>query len=513
MKASNMLLGTLREAPAEATNDTESYKLMLRGGVIRKEEQGIYSFLPLGMKAISNLENHFKNNINSLGYDEAQISLKALGLDIKTYKQLPIGFNCTSIDISEEKPKYGLIRSKEYRKIQGFKIHSNKEELELSYGQIKEKFIDILQEIKIPVECINGNQCSEIYEEEMVVRNSMGDKAMISCPKCGYKANINSAKYKIKEYNEELKDMKKIYTEDIRTIKDLEEFFNISSKKIVKTLIYKWEDKTVAVLLRGDRDLNENKLKTYLDSENIFMASEEEVFSATGAEVGFAGPVSIKTDKILVDEEVSRMKNFIVGANDTDYHLENVNFSRDFHGDIGDFKSPCEGDQCIVCGEDLETHNYIQLGKLKKVIEDNSLIYNDKDGEVKKPMVLRYTLGTSRVLATMVEYNKDESGIIWPESITPYKVIIVVAVSKNEEQQKKALELYNIIKKSGIEVLLDDRDDRAGVKFKDCDLIGAPIRVTVGKKISEGMVEYKERIDNDFEVISIEEAINRIKIF
>ncbi|WP_027633498.1 YbaK/EbsC family protein [Clostridium hydrogeniformans] len=512
MKASKILLGTLREAPAEATNDVESYKLMLRGGIIRKEDQGVYSLLPLGMKAIENLENHFKEKVSFLGYEESQTSIKGLSIDIKTYKQLPIGLYSTSVGRVEEKPKYGLLKAKEYRKLHGFKINSSKEDLELSYGQIKENFINILQEINIPVECITGSCLHEGSKEEIVVRTSIGDKDMVSCPKCGYKANINVAKYRIKESKEDLKGIKRTYTENVRTIKDLEKFFNISSEKIAKTLIYSWEGKIIAILLRGDRDLNEDKLKKYLVSEHIAMANEEEVFSATGAEMGFAGPVSIKVDRILVDEEVSMMRNFIVGANATDYHLENVNFNRDFKGEIGDFKNPCEGDLCYICEEKLETYKYIQIGTLSKISQDNSLSYSDENGELKHPSILKYSLGTSRVLALTAEYNKDDNGIIWPKYISPYKVIIVVAVSKNKEQQDKALELYNTIKELGVEVLLDDRDDRAGVKFKDCDLIGSPIRITVGKKITEGMVEYKERSNSDFELISIEEAINKIKI-
>jgi len=315
---------------------------------------------------------------------------------------------------------------------------------------------------------------------------------------------------------EEMKALNKIETPNARTIEDLVAFFNTTAKKFAKTLIYKADDKVVAVMVRGDREVNETKVKNAAGGAVEFeMADGETVFAATSAKVGFAGPMGIKADMLLVDIEVTEMYNFIVGANETGYHYENVNYSRDFEGHVGDFRNVVEGDVCPRCGSEISIARGIEVGHIFKLgtkySETMGANFIDENGEPKPLIMGCYGIGVNRTMATIIEQHNDENGIVWPLSVAPYKVIVVPVAIKDEEQMKVAEKLYNELRALGIDVLMDDRDERAGVKFKDADLIGVPMRVTVGKKINEGKVEFKLRSSADVEVIDIDAVIERVK--
>lgn len=269
-------------------------------------------------------------------------------------------------------------------------------------------------------------------------------------------------------------------------------------------------------MVRGDREVNEVKVINAIGGAIDFdMADSNTVKQVTSAEVGFVGPIGIKVDLLLIDEEVSHMNNFIIGANETGYHYENVNYGRDFKGTTGDFRKVVEGDKCPKCGEAMTIARGVEVGHIFKLgtkySENMGANFIDENGDTKPLIMGCYGIGVNRTMATVIEQNNDDNGIIWPLSIAPYQVIVVPAITKDEEQVRIAEEIYNKLRDMGVEVLLDDRDERAGVKFKDADLIGIPMRITVGKKIKDGNVEFKLRSSDDLEIINIEEVYNKVK--
>ena len=337
------------------------------------------------------------------------------------------------------------------------------------------------------------------------------------CNHCDYAANIEKApSTPEKAIAEELKELNKVETPDARTIEDLVKFFNTTEKKFAKTLIFNADGKIVAVMVRGDREVNEVKVSNALGGVvNLDMATSEDVFNATSAKVGFAGPIGIKVDELLVDEEVTNMYNFIVGANETGYHIENVNYGRDFEGKVGDYRNITAGEKCPSCGKEVTISRGTEVGHIFKLGTKYSEAMNAnfiaEDGKQKPFLMGCYGIGVTRTMASVIEQHNDENGIVWPLSVAPYHVSVIPVNVKDEEQIKVAEELYNSLKELGVEVLMDDRNERAGVKFKDSEIMGIPMRVTVGKKISEGAVEFKLRAGGDNEVIKIEDVCNRVK--
>lgn len=510
MKLTNMFLGTLREAPAEATKDAESYKLMLRGGIIRKHNQGEYNLLPLGMDVYDNLIDIISNGFNNQGFLRSGLEIEDLSIDVKTYKQFPMGFYSVKDESTNEKPKYGLMKSKKFKNIQGFSLHRDLEELDKEYKNMECEFNTIFDQLNIPNELVFGYCYDSEESKKIITKCELGDELVVECTCCNYKASMDSADSLIDDSDEKEKDTNIIYTPNIKSIDDLANFFKISSENIVKTLIYKLQDEVVAVLIRGNRELDENKLKKFLKSSKIEMADADVVESATNADVGFAGPIGIKVNRILVDKEVTKMTNFIVGANKTDHHIENVNYGKDFKGEVGNFRKIVDYDKCPKCGNNISIKPCFTLATLKKSKDSKILSYDEEDGKTTNPYIASYKIGITRNMAITAEYNRDENGIKWPVSVTPYHVVVVVAVGKNQQQITEGEKIYKSLLQKGIRVLFDDREDRAGAKFKDCDLIGSPFRITVGKKISEGLVELKKRTDDDFSVVTIDDAIEII---
>jgi len=352
-----------------------------------------------------------------------------------------------------------------------------------------------------------------------MVISEVGEATIAYCDTCGYAANVERAEcvYKSLESKDMELPLETVHTPDVRTIEELEKFFNIDKSKFVKTLIYKVKDKVVAVLIRGDRELNEVKLINLLKctEEELEMADAVTIKEVTGAEVGFAGPIGLKNVTIIMDKEVEFMKNFITGANKTDYHFINVNYPRDFQVDvIADIRKIQEGDCCPKCGDRIKIDKGIEVGHIFKLglrySQSMNANYIDENGE-EKPIVMGcYGIGVARTIAAIIEQNSDENGIIWPISVAPYHIIVVPVSSKDEVQRTLAENIYNDLKEKGYEVLIDDRNESAGVKFKDADLIGIPIRITVGRKAKEGIVEFKLRWEEKATEINIDNVRNRI---
>ncbi len=308
----------------------------------------------------------------------------------------------------------------------------------------------------------------------------------------------------------------KIFTPNHATIEEVSNFLGEPTQKIAKSLVFKIADKIVLALVRGDRELNIVKLCNAIGTieENIEMASENDI-RAMGSEPGFIGPIGLKQVEILVDRELEHLTNFYTGANEKEYHLKNVNFGRDFTGKVVDLANAAEGDKCPHCGKPMQMERGIEVGQIFKLgtkySEPMQCCYLDEKGK-SIPMVMGcYGIGVSRILSSIIEQHHDENGIVWPISVAPYHVVVVPVNIKDENQFSKAKEIYELLKINGVEVILDDRDERAGVKFKDADLIGIPMRITVGKKIGEGIVEFKLRYESNIQEIHMDSILKQVK--
>ena len=316
-----------------------------------------------------------------------------------------------------------------------------------------------------------------------------------------------------REYISNGKEIEKIHTPNVHTIEELVGFLNTTADAFAKTLIYKADGKLVAVMVRGDREVNEVKLQNLLGASELELADAESVKAVTHAEVGFAGPVGLEID-VYADREVEKMRSFVVGANETDYHLVNVEIGRDFTPKaVADLRIAADGDKCPRCGAQIKTIYGIEVGHIFKLGTKYSkalgLTFPDKDGTEQPVIMGCYGIGVNRCLAAAIEQNNDQNGIVWPLSLAPYHVVVVPANTSDETQMALAEKIYGELQKKGVETLIDDRDERPGVKFKDSELIGIPIRITVGKKAGENIVEFKKRTDASFSEVSSEEAIEK----
>ncbi|WP_346849280.1 proline--tRNA ligase [Clostridium sp. UBA3061] len=560
MKLSKMLISTLREVPGEA--EIASHQLMLRAGMIRKSATGIYTFMPNGVRVLKNVENIVREEMDRAGAQEflasalipanlwqesgrwdvmgsEMIRLKdrngrdfCLGPtheevftdlarnEIKSYKQLPLNlYQIQTKYRDERRPRFGVMRSREFIMKDAYSFDKDNEGLDISYMKMYEAYNKIFTRCDLEFSAVEADSgaMGGSGSAEFMVKSDIGEDEIAFCTGCNYAANTEKATSKLEDAEkEEEKELKKIATPDVRTIEELVTFFNTSNKKFAKTLIYKADGKVVAVMVRGDRSLNETKVSNALGGiMELEMADAETVLKATSAEIGFAGPIGLQVDTLLVDEEVTRMSNFIVGANDTGYHYENVNYERDFNGIVGDYKLVAEGDMCPKCGSPINIRRGVEVGHIFKLgtkySESMGANYLDENGK-EKPLVMGcYGIGINRTVAAIIEQHHDENGILWPMAVAPYKVIVTPANVKNEEQMNRAEKIYEDLKTKGVDVLLDDRNERVGVKFKDADLIGIPIRVTVGKKVVEDIVEFKLRKNQDIEEVNIEDVVDRIE--
>ena len=346
--------------------------------------------------------------------------------------------------------------------------------------------------------------------EEFQAVTDIGDDVLVMCDSCSFGSNIEVAPVKALEFDkEDFKEKELVETPGAKTIEDIVSLLNIDIKKTVKTLVYNVDGEIIFALVKGDRDLNDTKLRKLLKANSVELATEEELKTVTDASFGSLGPVGVDV-KIVIDNEVANMCNFVTGANKTGYHYINVNLS-DFDVYMqGDIVNICEGDICPKCGgkiyfkKGIEVGNTFKLGT--KYSESLNLNYLDEENKLKPVYMGCYGIGIARCMAAIAEQQADEHGLVWPVSIAPFTVCITVINVKDDVQMKLALELYDEFNKQGIDVLLDDRDERAGVKFKDAELIGIPYRVTVGKKASEGLLELKSRDGKIDKEISFEEV-------
>ena len=559
MKMSNMLVSTLREVPAEA--EIDSHKLMLRAGMIRKMAAGIYNYMPIGLKVLKNIEEIVREEMNTAGaqeflasavlpaelwqesgrwdvYGDEMFRLKdrnnrdfCLGPtheevftdiarnEIKSYKQLPVNlYQIQTKYRDERRPRFGIMRSREFIMKDAYSFDKDQAGLDVSYDKMHDAYVKIFNRCGIDAKCVEADSgaIGGANSAEFMVKSEVGEDDVVFCSACDYAANIEKAEATPEKAEvEELLEMEKVATPDSRGIYEVSEFLKVSPKKTVKLLMFNVDGKIVGVVVRGDREVNEVKVANAAQaSGDIIMASNEEYTKATNCEPGFGGPVGIKVDLLLVDEEVANMYNMILGANETGYHLKNVNYGRDFEGVVGDFRKIESGEKCPKCGSEVTIARGTEVGHIFKLGTKYSAAMNatfiDENGK-NVPFVMGcYGIGVTRTMASIIEQHHDENGIIWPLSVAPYHVSVIPVNIKDEAQMKIANKLYDELRKIGVDAILDDRNERPGVKFKDSELIGIPMRVTVGKKITDGEVEFKLR-DCELEVIKIEDVLEKVK--
>lgn len=555
-------MATQREIPADA--EIPSHQLMLRAGLIRKVASGIYSFMPLGYRTYRKVEAVIREEMDKAGAQELIMPAllpaevyqesgrwekfgpemfrlsdrggrsfclgptheepftEAVRDTISSYKQLPVTLYQIQHKYRDEKrPRFGIMRGREFVMKDAYSFDVDEAGLSESYDTMYKAYRAIFDRLGLDYTVVDADSgaMGGSGSQEFMVKSEVGEDGICYCDECGYAANEEKAGCVTPAQDTaEMLDIEKIHTPDVKTIDDLVGYMNCGADKFVKTILYNIDGKIVAAMCRGDRDINETKLANLYDATEMELAAFVDVERVTGAKVGFAGPVGLKEKiDIVVDSEVSVMRNFVVGADETDYHLKNVNIGRDFEATtIADIRNAVEGDVCPKCGKGkmkmargVEVGHIFKLGtKYSKAL---NCVYLDKDGKSNLVVMGCYGIGVGRTLAAIIEQHHDDNGIIWPAEVAPYKAIVVPTKVNDEANMALAEKIYADLNAAGVEVLIDDRNERPGVKFKDADLIGIPLRITVGRRAGEGIVEVKRRDSDEAVEMTADEAVAAAK--
>lgn len=566
MRLSEMHLKTLREVPSEA--ELPSHILLLRTGMIRKLVSGVYGFMNMGYRSVRKIEKIIREEMDAKGGQEILMSaiqpaelweesgrwyaygpelwrLKdrngrefCLGptheeiftdiarADITSHRQLPVNLYQIQTKYRDEaRPRFGLMRSREFIMKDAYSFDKDEEGLNASYRKMFKAYENIFTRCGLkfrPVEADSG-AIGGSNSHEFTAISEVGESEIAYCEKCNMAATLERAGAVDSPptgNEEDFLPMEDIITPGTKTIEDVAEYLGITPDKTMKALLFVTydedgrEDKYVAAFVRGDRELNMTKLINALGipEHAIEFADEKKMAEITGSVGGFTGPVGLHDCFIVCDSELTGQVNLVAGANKENYHRKNVNYGRDYKADIVvDLKTLKEGDPCPECGNPVKVARGIEVGQVFKLgtkySEAMGANYKDEN-QLEKPIYMGcYGIGVTRTLAAVVEQHHDKDGIIWPMSIAPYHCIITLVNSKDEAQCSLAEQIYESLLNLGVEVLLDDRKERPGVKFKDADLLGIPIRITVGKLAADRQVEYKLRRDDIKTVLSAEEAI------
>ncbi|HVS30181.1 MAG TPA: proline--tRNA ligase [Thermoanaerobaculia bacterium] len=546
MRWTHSFINTLREVPADA--DVISQKLMMRAGMIRKVAAGIYTYLPLGLRSVQKLEAIVREEMNRAGaiellmpaiqpaelwkesgrwqqYGKELLRIKdrherdfvfgpthedviteTVRDAINSYRQLPVNLYQIQTKVRDEvRPRFGLMRGREFIMKDAYSFHTTRESLDEVYEKMRDAYSRVFQRCAldhVPVEADTGNIGGSASHEFMVLAQS-GEDAVVSCPSCRYGANIEKATSKFFAGEPEpapMTEMAPLHTPGTQSIDDVGRFLGKPTSELVKTLVFDTDNGAVMVLVRGDREANEVKVKNFLGAGTLEMLADSSFEAATGAPAGYCGPVGTKCARVLADVALKGRVNWIVGGNKRDTHIGGVNPGRDFsEPEYGDFTTVFAGDPCPRCGTALEIYRGIEVGHVFKLgtkySEKMNCVFLDEKGE-RQPMIMGcYGLGIGRTVAAAVEQSHDADGIIWPMPVAPFEVV-VTSLGKEESVLRTATEVYEKLAESGIEVLFDDRDERPGVKFKDADLIGFPLRIAVGaKSLANGQIEWSWRRD------------------
>lgn len=557
MKLKNSYFYTLRENAKD--EDSTSGNLLVRSGMIKKVSSGIYMYLPLGLKVLDNIKKIIKEEMDKTGATELLMpSLipediydvcgrnQALGSSmfhlkdrynkpyvlgptheelftiaaksmVRSYKDLPFTIYQDAPKYRDEaRPRFGLIRVREFFMKDAYSFDKDEEGLSVSYQKMYDAYKNIFDRIGLNYAIVRADTgvMGGSLSEEFQAITDIGEDVLVLCDKCDYASNMEIATHKIENKEETKKDLELVATPNAKTIDEVCNYLNLDVTKSVKALLMNINDELVAFFIRGDRELNETKVTKLLNCEEVLFASDE-LISKSNAVPGYTGPINLNGAKIIIDEEVKTMTNFVVGANKEGYHYINANLS-DFNYDLcADIVNVKENDICPNCGGKLYFKKGIEVGNTFKLgtkySEKFGLTYLDENNKSNPVVMGCYGIGPGRILASLVEQNNDEKGIIFPLSVAPYKVCIAALNTKDETCMEIANKLYDELNNAGIDTLLDDRDERPGIKFNDLDLLGIPIRITLGKKLSENKVEFKLRKETESIDLDLNDIVNHIK--
>ncbi|MDO4500837.1 MAG: proline--tRNA ligase [Erysipelotrichaceae bacterium] len=556
MKLKDSYFFTLREDVRD--EDSTSGNLLVKAGYVKKTSAGVYMMLPLGLRVQNKIENIIRKHMNESGAQEVKMPaiiaseyyensgrLSGFGPSIfklkdrtgkdmvlgptheelfafasksmiRSYKDMPFNLYQFQTKFRDEpRARFGLIRVKEFVMKDAYSFDRDEAGLDVSYQKMFDAYKKSFDEMGINYRIVRADTgiMGGLLSEEFQAITPVGEDSVIYCD-CGYSSNIEvAANVGIDETAEAELNMKEVATPHAETIEEVSAFLGKDPKKTVKALLMNVNDELVVFFIRGDRDLNENKVCKLLGCSEVNFA-DDSLIATSNAVPGFTGPVGLNA-KIVVDSEVLKMRNFVCGANKEGYHLINVN-PKDFKYDItGDIVNVKDGDVCPVCGQPLKFTKGIEVGNTFKLGTKYSKALDLKflNSENKEELVWMgsYGIGIGRTMAAIVEQNNDEKGIIWPLNIAPYHASILIMVTKDETQCQVANDLYKTLNANGVEAMLDDRNERPGIKFNDSELIGIPYRITVGKKAAEGIVELKRRGSDEVKEMTIAEVVEFLK--
>jgi len=564
MRFTKTLIPTLKEAPSDA--EVISHQLLTRAGMIRKLAQGIYTYLPLGLRTIKKIENIIREEMNSAGAVELQLPLVlpaelwmesgrwdiygkellrfqdrnerwfCLGptheeaitdlvrKEVRSYRQLPINLYQIQVKFRDEiRPRFGLMRGREFIMKDGYSFHEDDASAEETYNRMYEAYSRIFERCGLKFRAVEADTgaIGGSFSHEFMVLADTGEELIFSCDSCGYAANVEKAERskpaKKTGVMDELKEPVKVHTPDKKSVEEVTEFLKVPPSKLIKTIILQADKQPIAVLVRGDREVNLVKLKNKMGFKEVDLADEKTIMNCTGAPAGFAGPVGLKI-KIFADYEIDGLTGMVTGANEKDFHYINVVPNRDFKIDVfGDFRNVVEGDSCPKCeGGKLRSSRGIEVGHIfklgKKYSSSMKATFLDREGKERQFVMGCYGIGVGRLMAAAVEQSHDDKGIIWQKSIAPFTVVIMPVNWKDDSQRLMAEKLYIDFLHSNIDVILDDRDISPGVKFMDADLIGFPLRIVIGKKYStDKLVEVRIRKNGEQLYIRPEELVVKVQ--
>ncbi len=562
MRLSRLFGNTLRELPSDI--QLESHKLLLRAGMIRQLASGVYSYLPLGFRVLKKIEAIIREEMNKIDGQEILMPViipadlwketnryyeigpelvrfkdrtgreMVLGMtheevvtdlargELFSYKQLPFMLYQIQTKIRDEpRPRGGLIRVREFIMKDAYSFHRDFEDLDSYYPKVYQAYENIFRRCglkAIAVEADPGMMGGSVSHEFMALVPS-GEDTVVKCSHCDYAANMESASFGEIEYelDDKLQEVKKVQTIGKKTIEEVANFLGVPPSKTLKAVFYSNGKDVIFVIIRGDFEVNLTKLMNLLKEPELHLATEDEL-KRVGIVAGFASPIDLPENiKIVADRSIKWGNNFVAGANEVDYHLTGVNYPRDFKVDIiGDFAKPREGDPCPKCGKPLKIFKGIELGHIFKLgtkySDAMNLEYQDEEGKKCKVVMGCYGIGLGRLMAAVVEQFHDKDGIIWPLSIAPYQVHLICLTPKDNKLADISEKIYQQLTNEDIEVLYDDRNEGAGVKFKDADLIGIPIRLVISyKSIAKGGVEFKLRENKKIEIIELDKIVEFVK--
>ena len=560
MKQSMTLIPTLREVPADA--EIKSHQLLLRAGFMRQNASGVYSYLPLAKRVLQKIEQIIREEMDATGAAEVlmptlqqaelwqesgrwntygpelmrihdrhnrefalgptheEVITSLVKDDVKSYKRLPLSLYQIQTKFRDEKrPRFGLLRGREFIMKDCYSFHSSQESLDETYDRIFQAYSNILTRCGLNFRAVIADSGAMGGKDthEFMVLSDVGEDTIAYSDTTSYAANIEMAPVvtQYEKSNEEAKEIEKVLTENQKTIADVSSFLNVQEQQCIKSLLFKVDEQFVLVLVRGDHEVNDIKLKNLYQAGTVELADPEETLKVLGCTVGSVGPIGVSNVEVIADHAVKAIVNGVCGANEENYHYVNVNADRDFQVSryedirfiqVGD-PSP-DGQGKILFAKGIEIGHIFKLGT--RYSEAMNAVYLDENGRSQPFIMGCYGIGVSRTMAAIAEQYNDDKGLTWPVHVSPFDIHLIAVNMKDEAQVELAEKLYNHLKQNRFDLLFDDRTERAGVKFADSDLIGLPIRITVGKKANEGIVEVKVRKTGEMREIHYEEIVTTI---